>query len=95
MSEGFIRPKAEVLPETALVPAGNLISPAPNRFTHELTRPQPYYYDDDSRQRRAAAGEFAAGTRVVLLVHDGGDACWVADGRGLYVQIDFDSLKPL
>jgi hypothetical protein len=87
----FLRPKAEVLPDNAIVPEKNLISPAPNQFTHELTRPEPYYYS--SAQRRPPDGEFPAGTRVVL-VHRG-DRCRVVDGRGIYAEIDCGGLKKL
>jgi len=75
------------------VPDENIIRPAPNRFTHELARAQPFYFDE-SRRGGAPDGEFPAGTRVVLLVHDDGDSfCRVADGRGLYVEVEYDALK--
>lgn len=93
--KGFVRPDAVVLPESAVVPDKNIIRPAPNRFTHELARAQPFYYDESSRGC-APDGELPAGTRVVLLVHDEGDPfCRVADGRGLYVEVEYKSLKPL
>jgi hypothetical protein len=89
-----IRPPAVVLPDEAIVPGQNRIVPAPNQFTHELTRPQPYFYID-ARQEKAPDGELATGTRVVLLVHDGGPYCRVADERGLYVETAYDGLKAL
>jgi hypothetical protein len=89
----FLRPEAVVLDENATVPDRNIISPSPNRFTHELTRPQPFYFD--RAQGTLPNGEFRAGTKVVLLVHDGGNYCRVADGRGLYVEIEYDSLRKL
>jgi hypothetical protein len=92
--EGFTRPDAVVLPESAMIPDQNLISPAPNQFTHELIRPQPYYFTGAQRAV-APDGQFLAGTKVVLLVYDGGTYCRVADGQGLYVEIEFDSLKKL
>jgi hypothetical protein len=91
--EGVIRPEAVVLPENAVVPDKNLISPAPNKFTHQLIRSQPYYFSE-ARQGRPPDGEFPAGTKVVLLVHDR-PFCRVVDGQGLYVQVGCDSLKKL
>ena len=92
--EGFVRPRAVVLPENATVPARNLIVPAPNQFTHELTRPQPFSFAG-AEQAASPDGEFPAGTKVVLLVYDGGRYCRVADGQGLYVEIEHDSLRAL
>ena len=43
----------------------------------------------------APDGEFAAGTKVVLLLYDGGATCRVADDRGLYVETEYDSLRKL
>jgi hypothetical protein len=91
---GFKRPQARVLRENALIPEGNLISPAPNQFTHELTRAQPFYYAD-ARKGAQPNGEFPTGTKVVLLVRKRGGYCRVADERGLYVEIACDSLKKL
>jgi hypothetical protein len=91
--EGFLRPKAVVLPTTALVPQANLIKPAPNQFTHELTRSQPYYFDRSDP--KAPDGEFRPGTKVVLLVDDGSEYCRVCDAQGLYVTVPRDSLKRL
>ena len=92
--EGFIRPEHVVLPEHAMVPDRNLISPPPNQFTHELTRPQPFYFTG-AQEANPPAGQFPIGTKVVLLVHDGGTYCRVADGQGLYVEIEYHSLKKL
>jgi hypothetical protein len=92
--EGFIRPTAAVLAEEAMVPPENLISPAPNQFTHELARRAPYYFTS-ARQAKTPDGHFAAGTKVALLVYDGGDFCRVVDGQGLYVEIAYDDLKKL
>jgi hypothetical protein len=92
--EGMIRPEAVVLPDSARVPAANLIAPPPNQFTHELTRAQPYYFTG-GQQGTPPDGEFPAGTKVVLLRHDGGAYCRVVDGRGLYVEVGCDSLKKL
>ncbi len=92
--KGVIRPAAAVLAEEAMVPAQNLISPAPNQFTHELTRRAPYYFTG-ARQAKTSDGHFAAGAKVTLLVHDGGDFCRVVDGQGLYVEIAYNALKEL
>jgi hypothetical protein len=91
--KGFERPKAIVLPSSASVPRENLIVPPPSQFTHELTRDQPFYFTGP-QQGRAPDGQLAAGTRVVLLEHEG-SYCRVADGRGLCVEIECDSLKKL
>jgi len=93
-AEGFVRPEAEVLAAKALVPGQNLIAPAPNQFTHEVARAQPYYFTG-AQSGMAADGEFSAGTKVVLLLHDGGVYCRAADGRGLYVETEYDSLRKL
>lgn len=92
--KGFVRPNAVVLPDSAVVPDRNIITPAPNRFTHELTREQPIYFDR-APQGRPPDGEFTAGTQVVLLVYEGGTHCRVADARGLYVEIEYDALRAL
>ena len=90
--KGFLRPKSVVLPEDSIVSEQNLIEPAPNQFTHELRRAQRYYFAGP-QQAAPPDGEFPAGTRVVLLVYDGGSYCRVADGRGLYVSVEYDALK--
>ncbi len=92
--EGFLRPEATVLSEGALVPERNLIRPAPNQFTHAVTRSQPYYYGD-LQPGTLPDGHFAAGTKVVLLVDDGGPSCRVANRQGLYVAIECAVLKRL
>ena len=88
----MLRPESMVLSDAALVPERNLIKPPPNQFTHALQRSQPYFYTDAEGK---PDGEFAAGTRVVLIVHDGGAYCRVVDGRGLYVETAFGGLRRL
>jgi hypothetical protein len=92
--EDFLRPEITVLPESALVPDRNLISPAPNQFTHELIRSQPYYYGQ-GEQATPPDGHFPAGTKVILLFYEGGTYCRVVNGQGLYVEIEYDSLRKL
>ncbi|WP_165074451.1 hypothetical protein [Paludisphaera rhizosphaerae] len=92
--KGFRRPESIVLPENACVPGPNVIVPAPNRFTHEATRPLPYSYSG-AQAGKSPDGTFPAGARVVLLRHDGGSQCRVVDGQGLYVEVEYDGLKPL
>jgi hypothetical protein len=75
----MLRPKVRVLGEEALVPESSVISPAPNRFSHELT---------------GQDGPFSAGTRVLLLV-EGGERCWVADAAGTYAEVKSASLREL
>ena len=43
----------------------------------------------------APHGEFSAGTKVVLLLYDGGVYCRVADDQGLYVETEYESLRKL
>jgi hypothetical protein len=89
----FTRPKATILPDESIVPEKNLVSPHPNKFTHELSRTEPYYYSE-SAQGKKADGKFSKGTKVVMLRHDG-PTCRVVDRRGLYVEVAYDSLKPI
>lgn len=90
--KGFLRPEAEVLEDKSMIPKQNQISPAPNQFTHELTRAEPFYYAGP-QQGRPPDGELPQGAKVVLLVYHGGQYCRVADGRGLYVEIEHAGLK--
>jgi hypothetical protein len=92
--KGVVRPEASVLPESSLVPEGSLISPAPTQFTHELTRAQPFYFKG-ARKGARPDGELPAGTKVVLMSHDGGARCRVVDGRGLYVETESEGLREL
>ena len=91
--KGFVSPEASILDESAIVPDKNLIAPAPNQFSHELKRAQPYFFSEAGKSKQPD-GEFAAGTKV-LLVGKEGDHCRVADEQGLYVEIECDSLKKL
>ncbi len=90
----IIRPKAAVLPESALVPEQNILQPPPKQFTHEVVAEQPYYYVGPQHST-PPQGNFAAGTPVVLLTHDGGPLCRVADGRGLSVFTACNGLRVL
>lgn len=92
--KGFIRPKFVVLPENSIVPNENLITPPPNQFTHRVIRQVPFYFTGP-QQGRPADGELKEGALVVLLVHDGGSYCHVADETGLYVVVEFDSLQKI
>ena len=88
----MLRPKPTVLKRSALVPTEHLIKPPPTRFTHELTRSQPYYY---APGRGQPDGKFAAGTRVVLLESDGDEYCRVVDAQGLCVETACRGLRAL
>jgi hypothetical protein len=90
----FLRPETKVLPDEAMIPLKNLISPAPNQFTHELTRAQPFHYAG-AHVGKTPDGVLPANTKVTLLFHDGGAYCWVADGSGLYVEIEYNALRKL
>ena len=91
--ERIIRPEAVVLPESAIVPDRNVIRPAPNRFSHRLTRREPYYHDSQAAQDKPN-GHFEPGT-LVLLVCSHAARCRVADARGLYVEVGCDALEPV
>lgn len=88
----FLRPKASVLPESALIPKANLVKAPPGRFTHEVKAAQPYYYDKTSAQ---TDGMFEAGTKVAVLRNDPGPLCRVADARGLSVFTAFEGLAAI
>ena len=90
--KGFHRPESIVLPENACIPATNVVVPAPNQFTHELTRPQPFFFTEPQPGKRPD-GDFPAGTRVVLMRYDGGTYCRVVEEGGLYVEMEYQGLK--
>lgn len=93
--KNVFKPKAVVLPDESLVPDENIISPPPNRFTHRLNESQPYYFGG-AQQGAPPNGEFPAGAKVVLMRRDGESPyCRVADGQGLYAEIEFGSLEKL
>jgi hypothetical protein len=93
--EGMKRPEVVVLPDSALVPSNNRVSPPPNQFTHEVTRAQPFYFAYQGPDT-VANGEFQPGTKVVLLVYESVQAmCHVVDSRGLYVQTSWEGLARL
>jgi hypothetical protein len=92
--KNMIRPEAVVLPDDALVPQKGTFVPPPNRFTHEVTRSEPYYLSHAPEADRPD-GTFGPQTKVVLLRHDGGERCHVVDGDGKYVQMSYDALRKL
>ncbi|WOH68169.1 hypothetical protein [Bradyrhizobium sp. BWA-3-5] len=92
--DGMKRPKAVVLPDSALIPSSCQLSPAPNQFTHELMRSQPFYASQGA-SGGPPAGQFDAGAKVVLLYCDGTDFCRVLDGAGRYVETRLDGLRKL
>jgi hypothetical protein len=87
----WLRPKVTVLEEKALVPDANVITPAPNRFTHELVTDEPFRFDRPERSEEPD-GVLAAETPVVLLV-EASERCRVVDGTGLYVEVRCASLR--
>jgi hypothetical protein len=91
--ERMLRPEPVVVPDSALVPPGNQVRPPPNQFTHEVRKRQPFYYG--TKPTKEPDGEFTPGTKVVLMVHDKGKMCRVADESGLYVLTAYDGLKKL
>ena len=92
--DDFIRPKAVILESNSIIPEKNIISPAPNQFTHVTKESQPYYFIEVERAQNPD-GEFKKDTRVILLKYDGGEYCWVANEQGLYVEVDHKGLRPL
>ena len=94
MTEGFIRPEAKVLPGESLVPAGSLIRPPPNRFTHEIVARTPFSYSA-TEGAEGTDGSLAAGTKVVLLRSDEHGRAGVVDGSGLYVVVPVSGLRRL
>jgi hypothetical protein len=91
--ERMERPKATILPDSSLVPEGNLVRPAPTRFTHKLTVKQPFHFTG-SDQTSPPDGLLPAGTKVVLIKADG-DVCQVVDSRGLRVTTSREGLRRL
>jgi hypothetical protein len=89
----MLRPKPSVLTDEALVPARNLVRPAPNRFTHRLVVDEPYGFDRPGPGDEPD-GVLAAGTPVVVLV-EGADRSRVVDANGLYVEVRRASLAEL
>jgi hypothetical protein len=85
------RPKATLLPGSALVPSANVKRP-PECFTHEVRTAQPFRY---TAADAAPAGRFAAGTPLLLLERGQGPLCRVQDGRGLCVMTAFAGLRAL
>jgi hypothetical protein len=74
------------------VPAGNLVEPPPNQFSHELVADEPYHYGSDPAA--PADGALAQGTPVLVVVDDG-DSANVIDEHGLYVRVRRAALRPL
>ena len=91
--DNVIRPKSIVLPESAQLPDRNTLRPPPNQFSHIIEAEQAYYFGGID-EAAPPAGYFSAGTKVLVLRHDGSE-CWVADKRGLYVATSCDGLRPL
>ena len=92
--EGVKRPEVVILPEGAVLPRTSLISPAPNQFTHEVTRSQPFFTSNGPGEA-LPTGAFEPGTKVNLLVSDDGEMCRVVDARGLYVLTACAGLRRL
>jgi len=91
--KGFIRPKAEVLPESALVPEKNQVNP-PSRITHTTVGILPYYYEQPTSAATKPDGQLAAGTRVATSAPRGA-WCRVITEKGLAIFVQGDGLKEL
>jgi len=92
--EGMTRPEVYVSPEGAVVPPTNVITPAPNKFTHEVHREQPFFFSEEFTNT-TPNGQFKPGTKVNLLFHDGSEMCRVVDARGLYVLTACGGLRAI
>jgi hypothetical protein len=88
----MLRPRARVLKDTALIPAGNVVKTPPKTFTHSLRTSQPYYFKLGSG---IPDGTFLAGTRVKLTKQDGDEFCWVIDQNGLKAATPCKGLRPI
>ena len=88
MKDRVIRPKAVVLPDSALLS---------KRFTHEVVSRQAYFQADpaDSADSAKPDGYFAAHTRVILLEHAAGPVCRVTAEAGTPVYTAFPGLRRL
>jgi hypothetical protein len=91
--KGMLRPAQTVMPDSALEPEADVVSPPPNRFTHVVRQRQPFYVG--SVLKGEAGGMMAAGAKVVLMVRGRGDVCRVIDRRGRYVTTSCKGLRRL
>jgi hypothetical protein len=92
--ENMLRPKMEVLPDSAQIPERNFIDPAPTHFTHVLSADQPFFYEPP-QEKSEPAGTFLAGTKLVVMGDAGDLNRHVVDGRGLYVVTASTGLRAL
>jgi hypothetical protein len=83
-----LRPDFVVLGDDALVPGPGVVTPPPERFTHELVRDEPYWFGVVSERRgdREPDGVLAAGTPVVVIGTSGGRSR-VVDASGMLVEV--------
>jgi hypothetical protein len=88
------RPKPIVLPDEALMPRQDLITPPPNRFTHVVGTDQPYYFADPQPDR-PPDGTFAAGSKVVLMRDEDRGYCRIVDASGVYAWVECGALRKL
>ncbi len=88
----MLRPKATVLSDSALIPAGHVAKKPPKRFSHQLRKSQPYYFALGSA---IPDGQLLAGTRVRVTKQGGDDFCWVVDEHGLKVVTKCEGLRPI
>jgi len=89
----MLRPDVVVLGDGAIVPESNLIQPAPARFTHELTRDEPYRFDNAGFSGQPH-GVLSAGTLVVVAAK-GPETSRVVAGSGLCVDVSTAALRRL
>ena len=89
----LLRPEYVVPGEESLVPATDLVRPAPHRPTHELVADGPYRLDRPG-QDRGPDGVLPAGTPVAVL-RDEDDRCRVVTASGPAVDVPRASLREL
>jgi hypothetical protein len=65
----------------------------PDRFSHELTSDEPYYLNGP-QQASPPEGKFKAGTKVLLVSHEGSYSR-VTSEDGTFAAVASGSLKPL
>jgi len=82
----MLRPKAKVLPDSALVDR-------PGKFTHEVVSEQPYYIG--AADGAKPEGSLSKGTKVVLLHRGKGPLCQVEDEHGKQVVTAYSGLRAL
>lgn len=92
--EHMQRPDITVLPDSAVVPAENLVQP-PKELSHEVIVEQPFYYEIPEHGA-SAVGNFPAGTKLWMLTEEVKPGFSnVVTSQGLCVLTRSEGLRPL